>query len=804
MSYAVKRAEPASSSDAPTSATVFDFICLFTHDLKRKQKRWQDGHLKYHTFNRRVMVYDDRGNFIGDAHWQAGHDLVEGEELQLDRGSAIVQVADCTGERQQDLTEMLDKRAKEVEKRRATAAARTPASSARVVAGTRQDGRTPPQHLHVLHRPLTSIVGSPGAMGRAAIPAHSPFEARQADLRGAQGEAHAAAPPAKRRKRSVSPPSKLGHARSLFGATLSLTGGPTSSPALARGRAALRDTTNVGQKQTPHVPKSPTEDDAALGGAIGFQQKQATYAMDSATERDENAKGTAKTHAKQTAYARTPTHDDRDAEVVLVETRPRRPDTETLAASGAEQDPPEEETIIPSTPPRDCKNTASTSRVGCITNHADRATSREPDITPPRATRDTAERPKGGRDLKPASAGKRARLDMSGVSDSPPAAEKTPPRQHCDPASASKTKDPTGATLATRADGVEEEPPPETRPRTELRIRSRQKRGLLMISEKRDHGETSGNRPGLVAGRGENKVPDPGARSNNASDGETCQARRGPNRRETQEDEDQPLRSSRRKEGRGQRIDVDAAKNKQRAVSPDCLSHSPIRGASGDDDQVSADDVGLDSDELKPKRPTRAMKEKPEGPGPRISRMARKSVKCKEIFGFKVPGAEELVPTPLATAASRVDADNVHVAEAGGRARSTPAVPADEAIPDIAKLQPAAADVGSEGNDEADDNTKSCRPAPRLANPASRGRKAASKEDAAGQAPRVVVAFEPPAPTTGRGPATSTTSMSDPDGENKKHNVVYPGFSSARGGTWSKHAEDLLGMSRPERARPKQ
>jgi hypothetical protein len=212
----------------------------------------------------------------------------------------------------------------------------------------------------------------------------------------------------------------------------------------------------------------------------------------------------------------------------------------------------------------------------------------------------------------------------------------------------------------------------------------------------------------------------------------------------------------------------------------------------------------MDSDEPRPRRKARAKKEKPAESGPRISRMARKSVKCREIFGFKVPGAEELVPTPLATAAGRVDADNtLAAAEAGGRARSTP-VAADEAIPDVAKLQPAAADVGGQRKHGLDDDTDRCRPAPRLANPASRGRKAASKEDAAGLAPRVVVALEPPAPTTGRGAATSATSMRDPGGGEESSKVVHPGFSSVRGGTWSTHAEDLLGMSRPERARPRQ
>ncbi|KAJ0296132.1 hypothetical protein COL516b_011884 [Colletotrichum fioriniae] len=100
-------------SGLPIAAPVLEHLCLFTHDLKRKQKRWQDGRLKFHTFNKRIMVYDERGNFIGDMHWREDFDFGEGEEFNLERGAVIVQVAECIGSKDQDLTELLDKRAKE-------------------------------------------------------------------------------------------------------------------------------------------------------------------------------------------------------------------------------------------------------------------------------------------------------------------------------------------------------------------------------------------------------------------------------------------------------------------------------------------------------------------------------------------------------------------------------------------------------------------------------------------------------------------------------------------------------------------
>jgi hypothetical protein len=84
-----------------------------TQDLRRKQKRWQDGRLKFHTFNKRVMVYDERSNYIGDTHWREDTTFGEGEELQLERGGTLVEVGECVGKRDQDLSELVDKRVKE-------------------------------------------------------------------------------------------------------------------------------------------------------------------------------------------------------------------------------------------------------------------------------------------------------------------------------------------------------------------------------------------------------------------------------------------------------------------------------------------------------------------------------------------------------------------------------------------------------------------------------------------------------------------------------------------------------------------
>ena len=101
-------ASPASHSKQLTSS-IFKFSCLYTHDLIRKQKRWQDGFISFHTFNKRVMVYDTSGNFVGDMHWRESTSICDGDELQLDRG-IIVQVGEEVERKEQDISQILDRR----------------------------------------------------------------------------------------------------------------------------------------------------------------------------------------------------------------------------------------------------------------------------------------------------------------------------------------------------------------------------------------------------------------------------------------------------------------------------------------------------------------------------------------------------------------------------------------------------------------------------------------------------------------------------------------------------------------------
>ena len=180
---------PASQNTAP----VNEYRCLFTSDLRRKQKRWQDGYLKYHTFNSRVMVYDTSRNFLGDTYWKESNEVQEGDELTLDKG-IMVEVAEAMGVTQTDLTPILDRkkesplRNNSAPMQRAVPRPAIPATNA-LRAGSQ-----------LRHKSLNTLLGTPkGPTGKAA-PMRSPFETRKEKEN--QGEEERAS---KRQKTACSP-----------------------------------------------------------------------------------------------------------------------------------------------------------------------------------------------------------------------------------------------------------------------------------------------------------------------------------------------------------------------------------------------------------------------------------------------------------------------------------------------------------------------------------------------------------------------------------------------------------------------
>lgn len=160
----------ASQSTAP----VAEFRCLFTHDVRRKQKRWQDGFLKFHTFNNRVMVYDQARNFLGDTYYKDSDELHEGDELNLNNG-ALVEVSEPVGVTHTDLAAVLGRKAKDLPP------APNPPSQTKpyqrplsVAPPTAQKAAS-----QLRHKSLNTLLGTPkGPIGKAQ-PIKSPYDARK-------------------------------------------------------------------------------------------------------------------------------------------------------------------------------------------------------------------------------------------------------------------------------------------------------------------------------------------------------------------------------------------------------------------------------------------------------------------------------------------------------------------------------------------------------------------------------------------------------------------------------------------------
>ncbi|MCJ1413069.1 hypothetical protein MMC19_007171 [Ptychographa xylographoides] len=157
-------AVPATQNTAP----ILEFQCLYTHDLRQKKKRWQDGVLRFHTFNKRVMVYDVERNYIGDSHWRKDAAVQDGDELKLDKG-VLIQVREAMGRREQDLTELL-------ERRRLTQDRSPGTGNKNHSIVSRSDG-TP--LIQLRPKSLNALLGTPKrAYGRAVLPTKSPYENR--------------------------------------------------------------------------------------------------------------------------------------------------------------------------------------------------------------------------------------------------------------------------------------------------------------------------------------------------------------------------------------------------------------------------------------------------------------------------------------------------------------------------------------------------------------------------------------------------------------------------------------------------
>ncbi|KAF4953372.1 hypothetical protein FSARC_12423 [Fusarium sarcochroum] len=932
------------SSAVPTTATVVDFICLFTHDLKRKQKRWQDGVLKYHTFNKRVMVYDDRSHFIGDAHWQGGGDLEPGDEFELDRGSAIVQVSDCTGSREQDLTELLDKRAKEVEKRRTNVGTRTPGPSAAVthtpVAHTPrndQNAQNAP-HFQLRHRPLTDLVGGSSRIGRAAISPHSPYEVRKMALSPGQQQDSPLedARPSKRQRREESPPSKMGHARSLFGTALTLTPFSSSLPAARsqalQDRSTMPKTTSTGTRagpsgaadradrssKSPPPSSNPEEVETNAPRQVPprrtLPQRASLRELLAGNEHNRNGEPprpreavpkNRATVAKPLRHRSPPTEDNvvslltqepeppnhrgdgtlkssraaqrnkkSDAEQPLrprslANKRAEASNSDQLQPQSAEADqeaflewlaqsegvPSSHQIPVPEPRPRTSRSKKSTKDVIRPIQKPAQEVAEEVMQGPIQIDDDEEARPLP----------KTTRTRPQSTNLKPSRKEQTARKEQTNTSSELHgTKRTLSADIAAVSHTDADKPPPSKGPRTELRIRSRQRRGLLMMAKNKQGGQSTGRSTPSSSGAGSDvhSRPQAGVRSLLASEepevvdsgaADLTLPEKADERRDSVSSKESPIpvpdpevqqvenldlnvpeenmrsgsKPPKQPEDEGPQNDDVASVNSipeeepstappRRRTNPSRRSRQkPAKAVLSDDQEETmaadspskSDDAKIDSSD--DSEPDRKPEPKPSS-GPRITRMSRKSVKSREIIGFVMPNDD--FPTAgfttghfgQAGAEKPGDVDTTAGSLADGAQDSakqsrdvTPVVQQPEAAQQSGRpsrngtpvvQQPEVAQQSGSENKSQDKQPL------RIVNPATRGRKAARRQDAAGLPPQTMVQLEPAAPSRIAPKAPKPL----PPGDNAIQSAL-PSFARANGGPWSRHAEDLLGMTRPSK-----
>lgn len=170
-----------SAPPTQNTAPVYEFRCLYTSDLRRKQKRWQDGFLRFHTFNKRIMVYEAPSrNYVGDKHWRDDEDLQDGDELQLEK-PVLVQVGEQTGSTETDLTELLEKRNKRNDKPAGKLTGPPQASNGitPTVNGPSTSRQPLGQISQLRPKSLNALLGTPkGRIGRASLASKSPYELR--------------------------------------------------------------------------------------------------------------------------------------------------------------------------------------------------------------------------------------------------------------------------------------------------------------------------------------------------------------------------------------------------------------------------------------------------------------------------------------------------------------------------------------------------------------------------------------------------------------------------------------------------
>ena len=170
------RGTPVAPSQTQNTAPVHEYRCLFTREAHKKAKKWHDGSLRFHTFNRRVVVYDDGNHKVGDLHYRQEEDFGEGVELTLD-SRVLVQVEQQIGQTETDISQVVHARQDEGQDR---------VKRIRLAAAATQQSQ----------QSLKALLGSSQRHGRARMPYQSPYEQRHPATEQSE-------PLAKRRRLSV-------------------------------------------------------------------------------------------------------------------------------------------------------------------------------------------------------------------------------------------------------------------------------------------------------------------------------------------------------------------------------------------------------------------------------------------------------------------------------------------------------------------------------------------------------------------------------------------------------------------------
>ncbi|RVD84740.1 uncharacterized protein DFL_006466 [Arthrobotrys flagrans] len=143
------------------SAPIDEYIVLWTADKYKKLKKWHDGYLRYHTFNKRLMVYDHLMNKVCDKFLPEPEQMDVGDELIFD--SHLVTIEDIKGRQAQDLRPLFEKT---VDRRRERGSTATPVRTAGNPGSSRQSP-TPTLLRSIQSRPSTGH-------GRPVYPSPAP------------------------------------------------------------------------------------------------------------------------------------------------------------------------------------------------------------------------------------------------------------------------------------------------------------------------------------------------------------------------------------------------------------------------------------------------------------------------------------------------------------------------------------------------------------------------------------------------------------------------------------------------------